>query len=106
MKKIKINNTKKDIFEAFTKLGWRFRHHGCGFYNFVNPSDDELPVTIWFPQDLSNPSRVEYKFRDWFGGINFEMNKCHFEWLGDDCISLVQGRIKNPPCFINFANYK
>ena len=35
MKHEKIKNTKKDIFEAFTKLDWDFRHHGCGCYNFV-----------------------------------------------------------------------
>lgn len=105
MKKEKIKSTKKDIFEAFKKLRWTFRHHGCGFYNFVTADGKELPVQIWFPQDLDRPARVEYKFPEWTGGVNFEFPRCYFEWLGINCISLIQGRIKNPPCFINFSNY-
>ena len=105
-KKAKIENTKKGIFEAFERLGWKFRHHGIGFYNFVTPDDKELDLEIWFPNDLERPERVEQKHPDYHGSICFMLNKCHFEWLGDDCISLIQSRIKNPPCFINFSNHE
>ena len=103
--KLRIKNTKKDIFEAFTKLGWDFRHHGCGFYNFVTPDKKELPLQLWFPQNEDRPARVEYGFSEFRGSVVFEFNKCYFEWLDDTCISLIPNRIKNTPVFINFSNY-
>jgi hypothetical protein len=86
-------------------LGWRFQHHGCGFYNFTTPDNKELPLQIWFPQDLDRPERIEYKFPDWNGGVSFGFPRCYFEWLDNTCISLIPNRIKNTPVFINFSNY-
>jgi hypothetical protein len=107
IEKVKIESNKTTIFEAFKKLGWSFIHRGCGFHYFVKPNKKELPLHIWFPQDEERPARVEYDFDDYNGCVcfDFQSKRVYFQWLDDDCISLVAG-VKNNNVFINFSNHK
>lgn len=94
-----------EIFKAFRKLGWNLQHHGCGFYSFITPDKKELNLQIWFPSDGEIPCRIKEEFDNYRGGIDFEFNRCYFEWLDKTCISINVDKVKNTPCFINFSNH-
>lgn len=106
-KRIKIKNRKSDIFEAFKKLKFSFKHRGIGFYSLVKPDGVDTGIEFWFPRDEDILYRVEKKIGDYNGTICFMVGGCFLEWLGDDCISLVPKEPKkNAQAFINFSNYE